>query len=51
MFDIVSSDLCLILSNLAAVQNASYSVNKSTKCLKRRGVKGVLNDVKKLHNL
>ena len=36
IFDIVSLDLCLILSNLTAVQSASQSVKKSTKCSKRR---------------
>ena len=30
IFDIVSSDLCLILSNLRAVQIASQSVEKKT---------------------
>ena len=52
LFDIVSSDLCLILSNLRAVQSVSQSIKKSTKCSKQGGgVKGVLNNVKKTAEL
>ena len=37
IFDIVSSDLCLILSNLRAVQSASQSVEKIFQIFKRKG--------------
>ena len=36
IFEIISSDLCVILSNLRAVQSASQFVKKSTKKSKRR---------------
>ena len=50
IFDIVSSDLCLILSNLRAVKSASHSVERKLyQMFKRKGggVKGVLTNVKK----
>ena len=49
IFDIVSSDLCLNLFNLRVVQSASQYVKKSTRCSKGMRVKGILNDVKKMH--
>ena len=52
IFEIVSSDLCLILSNLRAVQSASQSIEKNLpNVLKEGGVKGVLNNVKKTAGL